>query len=75
MRNVTISLESDMLSKVKAHAARRGISVNALIKQLLTQELGGDDPNWLESFFKKTDELKLQSSDGRPLTRAEIYNR
>ena len=75
MRNVTISLETDMLTKVKQHAAKRGMSVNALIKQLLTKELGGDDPSWLESFFQNADDLNLQSLDGKPLSREEIYDR
>ena len=75
MRNVTISLEADMLSRVKQHASKRGLSVNALIKLLLTKELAVDDPDWLEAFFAKADQLGLRSADGQPLARAEIYDR
>jgi len=75
MSNVTISIDADMLVKVKQHAAKRGISVNALVKQLLTKELGSDNPAWIESFFEMGDRLGLRSGDGRPLTREEIYDR
>ena len=75
MRNVTISLEADLLARVKCHAAKKGVSVNGLIKQLLTRELGVDDEKWLEEFFAKADRLGLRSTDGEPLSRAEIYNR
>lgn len=75
MRNVTISIEADLLARVKAHAAKRGVSVNALIKQLLSKELAIDDRDWLETFFQKADDLGLRSGDGIPLSRSEIYDR
>ena len=75
MRNVTISLDADLLGQVKRHAAKKGMSVNALIKQLLTRELGTDEQGWLEEFFAQADRLGLRSTDGKPLTREEIYDR
>jgi hypothetical protein len=75
MRNVTISLESDMLARVKQHAAKKGVSVDALIKQLLNRELADAEQSWLEDFFEKADRIGLGSVDGVPLSREEIYDR
>ncbi len=75
VRNVTISVEEDLLARVKRHAAQRGLSVNAFIKQLLRKELALDDEDWLEAFFQRADEMNAHSADGKPLMRVEIYDR
>ncbi len=36
MKNVTLSVEDDVLSKVRKYAAERDTSVNALVREFLT---------------------------------------
>lgn len=42
-RNVTLSLSTDLLRKVKVLAAQRGTSMSRLMTELLAREVGRDD--------------------------------
>lgn len=75
VRNVNLSLDSDLLARVKKLAAARGLSVDALIVQLLSKEVAEGEAGWIEGFFGNADRLGLRSKDGIALTDVEIYDR
>lgn len=42
MKNITLSLDDELLASARLYAARRGTTVNSLVREYLTQVATGD---------------------------------
>ena len=73
--NVTLSIDDDIVSRARKLAARRGTSLNQMIRDFLAEATSDTDPS---ETIRELEEL-WQSSDagskGRSWTREELYDR
>ncbi len=73
MCNITISLEDDLLKIGRRYAQERHLSLNALIRQLLTKTvLKTEKKEWLAECFAAMDKAK-GNSRGKKWSREELY--
>ena len=61
MRNVTISLEDEVLEAGREYAKRSNTSLNALIRRLLAQTVMTESSQWLEECFALMDKAEADS--------------
>jgi hypothetical protein len=74
MKNVTVTMEDSVADWARMEAARRNTSVSRLIGEMLAEKMRRDDA--YERAMREALEFKsIGTSDGRTLTRAEIYDR
>jgi hypothetical protein len=74
MKNVTITVEDDALEWARMQAAKRNTSVSRLVGEMLADKMRHDDA--YERAMREELEFKsIGTSDGRYLTREELYDR
>ena len=73
MRNITISLEDEVLEAGCEYARRNKTSLDALIRQLLTQTVMPASSHWLEECFALMDKAQADS-DGWDWRREDLYD-
>ena len=73
MKNITISIEEDLLEAGREYAKRHNMSLNSLIRKLLAQTVQSESRNWLEECFSLMDQANANSG-GRKWTREELYD-
>jgi hypothetical protein len=74
MKNVTVTMEDGVADWARIEAARRNTSVSRLVGEMLAEKMRHDDA--YERAMREALEFKSWgSSDGRYLTREEIYDR
>ncbi len=74
MKNVTVTMEDSVADWARMEAARRNTSVSRLIGEMLAEKMRHDDA--YERAMREALEFKsIGTSDGRYLTRDEIYDR
>jgi hypothetical protein len=74
MKNVTVTMEDSVADWARMEAARRNTSVSRLIGEMLAEKMRRDDA--YERAMREALEFKsFGKSDGRYLTREEIYDR
>lgn len=76
MRNVTISLDDDLVRRAKVEAAKRDLSLSRYIAGMLEDALCREDDyeRAMREFFELPDEL-VSFPGGRPPSRDELYDR
>lgn len=72
MRNITISVEDQVLVLLKKKAAAAGVSVNRYLRELIGREVTARRDGEQDEFFRLVDEYK-PNSHGRKWSREEIY--
>lgn len=72
MKNITLSLNEDVLSAGRSYAKKHNVSFNALIRRLLEQTVVKSSCSWVEESFKLMDKAKVNSG-GKKWTREELY--
>lgn len=80
-KNITLSMDEDMLQRLRVLAAMRRTSVNGLIRDLAAAELGeasheGHRAEW-EAFFKSVDSQATEAQRTLPAglpTKAELHD-
>ncbi len=72
MRNITLSIDDDLLEKGREYARSHNISLNALVRKLLKQAVVREESRWLDDMFKLMDRANV-SSKGKRWTRDELY--
>ena len=72
MKNITLSLNEDILNAGRSYAKKHNISFNALIRRLLEQTVVKSSTPWIEESFELMDKAKVSSS-GRKWTKKELY--
>ena len=74
MKNVTVTMEDSVADWARIEAARRNTSVSRLVGEMLAEKMRHDDA--YERAMREALEFKSWgASDGRYLTREEIYDR
>jgi len=71
MRNITLSIDDEVLEAGRAYAREHRVSFNTLVRRLIEQAVVPDKPGWLLDTFNLMDALDV-ASDG-PWTRDELY--
>lgn len=73
MKNVTLSLDEKELEAGRRYAQEHGMSLNALIRELLKRSTGSFSDNWLEECFKLMDQAKVRRKI-EPWKREDLYD-
>lgn len=76
MANVTIVLNDDLLRKARVRAAERGTSVNAVLRDLLGEWVGGpgDRQEAIDRLLNRSQRAR-SARTGRRWTRDELHDR
>lgn len=74
MKNVTISMDDELLRRSREYAARQGTTLNSLIRQLLDTRVTSGEDRWMEEWFDLADEAKGDSK-GWKFDREELHER
>jgi Family of unknown function (DUF6364) len=74
MKNVTLSLEDKDLEEARRYARERGMSLNALIRQLLKRTAGISSGNWMDDTFKLMDRARPKRLKARSWKREDLYD-
>ena len=73
MKNVTISLDEDLLRRARIRALEQGISFNEYMRRLIGKELGTNQAEAMRRLFEHAEKFGISSPDGQPMTRDEFY--
>jgi len=71
MKNITLSIDDDLLEKGREYARSHNVSLNALIRRLLQGVVARKEDGWFDQMFAVADELKASSQ--KRWTRDELY--
>ena len=74
MKNVTVTMEDQVADWARMEAARRNTSVSRLIGELLAEKMRHDDA-YARAMREELEFKSIGTSDGRYLTREEMYER
>ena len=72
MKNITLSIDDDVLKAGREYARVHNISFNVLVRKLIEQTVRPGKGKWLEDTFSLMDKTKA-SSENRQWTREELY--
>jgi hypothetical protein len=72
--NVTLALDDGLLTKSREYAARSGTSLNALIKDLLSDAVEPQQSTWFDDFCNIADKAH-GNSNGWKFNREETHLR
>ena len=75
MSNVTISLDEDLLKAGREYSKTHRVSLNALIRELLTKTVIKPKKNkaWIEEYFRLVKQAKIKPKNWK-WNRDEIYD-
>jgi hypothetical protein len=74
MKNVTVTMEDTVADWARMEAARRNTSVSRLIGELLAEKMRHDDA-YARAMREELEFKSIGTSDGRYLTREDLYGR
>jgi len=72
MRNITLSIEDEVLQAGREYARIHNMSFNVLVRRLIEQTVVPKKGQWLEDTFSLMDKLNV-SSGNQKWTREELY--
>jgi hypothetical protein len=72
MKNITLSIDDELLQKGREYARAHNISLNVLVRRLLEQAVARRESRWLDDMFDLMDKANV-SSKGKRWTREELY--
>ncbi|MGI0518292.1 hypothetical protein E4N81_09650 [Treponema denticola] len=72
MKNITLSLDEDILTAGQEYAKHQNISFNSLIRKLLEQTIHPQKTEWLDDTFSLMDKVYI-STEKKQWTRDELY--
>ena len=72
MKNITLSIDEDVLEAGREYARSHDFSFNVLVRKLIEQTVLPERDAWLTDTFSLMDRADA-SSDGRSWTRDELY--
>ena len=73
MKNITISIDEEVLEAGRKYAKTHNTSLNALIRRLLKQTVVKQSSGWLDECFELMDKQKTDSK-GKRWKREELYD-
>ena len=72
MKNITLSMDEDLLAAGREYARKHNISFNVLVRRLVEQTVSAQKDQWLEDVFSLMDQIAVSSGNKR-WTRDELY--
>jgi len=72
MKNITLSIDEDILKLGRDYARTHNVSFNALVRKLIEQTVKKNNTSWLDDTFDYIDK-NINSSNGITWTREELY--
>jgi hypothetical protein len=72
MRNITLSIDEDILKAGREYARVHDMSFNVLVRRLIEQTVVAKNDLWLEDTFLLMDKANVSSGNQR-WTREELY--
>ena len=72
MKNITLSIDEDVLKAGREYARSHNLSFNGLVRKLIEQTVTVKTDRWLEDTFSLMDQAKV-SSGKQKWTREELY--
>jgi plasmid stability protein len=72
MKNITLSIEDDLLKAGREYARKHRLSFNALVRKLIRQTVISENTSWLDETFAMMDNLEI-SDKPEKWTRDELY--
>jgi hypothetical protein len=72
MKNITLSIDEDILKAGREYARSHNISFNALVRKLIEQTVVSASDEWLEDTFRLMDTAEVDSA-GSTWTRDELH--
>lgn len=72
MKNITLSIDDDLLQAGREYASAHNMSFNALVRKLIEQMVRSKSDQWLDETFSLMDTQSAYSGD-RTWTREELY--
>jgi hypothetical protein len=73
MRNVTLSLDDDLLKAGREYARKNNTTLNSLVRKLLAHSVTNPARGWLEECFVLMDRAKANSR-GKKWSREDLYD-
>lgn len=72
MRNITLSIDEDVLKAGREYARIHNMSFNVLVRRLIEQTVVPKKGQWLDDTFSLMDKLNVTSGNQK-WTREELY--
>jgi hypothetical protein len=72
MKNITLSIDDDILQAGREYARDHNISFNVLVRRLVEQTVVKKNDSWLQDTFSLMDTVSV-SSGNEKWTREELY--
>ena len=72
MKNITLSIDEDLLQAGREYARSHDTSLNALVRRLLEQAVVRKKNRWLEDTFRLMDKINV-AFKGKRWSRDELY--
>lgn len=72
MKNITLSIDNDVLRAGREYAKKHNISFNALIRRLLEQTVLKSSHDWIDECLQLMDKAKA-NSQGKKWRRKDLY--
>jgi hypothetical protein len=72
MKNITLSIDEDILKVGREYARRHDMSFNVLVRKLIQQTVESNSGKWLEDTFLLMDKVNVPSGN-QTWTREELY--
>lgn len=72
MKNITLSIDDDVLQSGREYARAHNMSFNVLVRKLIEQTVIPQKDKWLDDTFALMDRLNAAST-GEKWTRDELY--
>jgi len=72
MKNITLSIDDDILQAGREYARDHNISFNVLVRRLVEQTVVKKNDSWLQDTFSLMDTVSI-SSGNEKWTREELY--
>ena len=72
MKNITLSIDEDLLQKGREYASKHNVSYNVMVRRLVEQTVKTPIDKWLDDTFLLMDTLNV-SSEGESWTREDLH--
>ena len=72
MKNITLSIDDDLLQAGREYARQHNISFNALVRRLIEQTVAQRQARWLDDTFRLMDKADVKSGNEK-WTRGDLY--
>lgn len=74
MKNITLSIDEKELEAAREYAEKRGISLNNLIRQLLSRTTNRLSKDWMDRCFAEMDKIPKSAKKVPRWKREDLYD-